>query len=1123
MKKTFLQFGIAVLLTFILSSVSGTLNGQTCPVGMIGYWEMSENSGPNYYDSYSTHHAVAPSVSPAQTAGASGRAQAFSKDAGTFLTIADHNLFDWAATTSFSIELWVKFAGTTGDVQVFIGRDDRPYSLMQWWVGAEINGALSWYLQGSNGLFGIITSGSSYNDNQWHQVVAVRNGGSGLNYLYVDGTLQNPGGTSLAGFGTLSSTNAITIGNLVVSGAPDYYATCAIDEVAIYDHAMDALTEIIPHYNNIDQFQIGYCAGDDPMFLSDPIVRATVGQLYTYDVDASGNTKPTYSLIEKPSGMIINSNTGMITWTPMSQSANGRVVVRATNDKGSIEQDFNIFLADSPLCRPNMLAYWDFNLAGSPGYVDNIAGWELTGSAPTTTTGIAGSALNFNGVSDSLNLPDELGNSNIFFDFHDVPSFSIEFWMKSTASHIQNMVIVGRNEEENNTQYWLGVNPFGEVVFSLRDYHPTPNTAELNSGGNYLDGNWHHIVGSYNDNTGTVQLYVDKTMVDEVSESFLDFGGNASLNIGCLDNTPPERYWYEGVLDELAIYGVAMPQTLINESYDNALLGNNACVYNYGPVILSSPDSTVVEETLYTYKLVATDINEADVLSISVASAPPWLSGFIYTPGDSTATVSGTPGNEDVGMNTIIMRVYDGIVYVDQTFQVRVINTNDAPAFTSTPVASVDQNATYSYIALAVDPDGDPLTYSSSVKPPWLTFDAGTRELSGVPSNDDVGPNNVTLRASDGTLHDDQEFIITVNDVNDPPVFTSLPISQINQGALYSYNVTANDPDGDLLVYSAVQKPTWLNFNPATRVLSGTPGGLDIGFHNVTLRITDGSLEVDQIFQVEVVDINDSPDFISSPQLIVDQDANYSYTALATDPDGDPVSYSAVQLPSWLTFNPATRILSGSPKNSDVGTHDVTLRVTDGQLVTDQAFQITVNNINDLPVITSQPVTGAQIGHPYLYQINVDDPDPSDVLTFTISSGPAWMSLTSASSTALLTGTPAASDHGTVAVIIKVSDGTGDVAQGFSVKVWDPNDIEDADHLVNRIYPNPASDKVHFEFAEWGDVLLKLVDVKGSVVKAIQVKNTDELILDISDLSSNIYFYSVTINDKTSVGSLIKE
>jgi hypothetical protein len=49
------------------------------------------------------------------------------------------------------------------------------------------------------------------------------------------------------------------------------------------------------------------------------------------------------------------------------------------------------------------------------------------------------------------------------------------------------------------------------------------------------------------------------------------------------------------------------------------------------------------------------------------------------------------------------------------------------------------------------------------------------------------------------------------------------------------------------------------------------------------------------------------------------------------------------------------------------------------------------------------------------------------------------------------------------------------------------------------------------------------MDVKGAVVKVVQMKSTDQFTLDISDLSRDIYFYSVTVNDKTSVGKLIKE
>jgi len=99
MKKTFLHFGIAVLLAFILFSVSGTLYGQTCPTGMIGYWKLSENSGPDYFDYFSSHDASAPSASPTQTAGASGRGQMFDKGLGTYLNIPDDAAFDWSASS----------------------------------------------------------------------------------------------------------------------------------------------------------------------------------------------------------------------------------------------------------------------------------------------------------------------------------------------------------------------------------------------------------------------------------------------------------------------------------------------------------------------------------------------------------------------------------------------------------------------------------------------------------------------------------------------------------------------------------------------------------------------------------------------------------------------------------------------------------------------------------------------------------------------------------------------------------------------------------------------------------------------------------------------------------------
>ncbi|GAI70596.1 unnamed protein product, partial [marine sediment metagenome] len=63
---------------------------------------------------------------------------------------------------------------------------------------------------------------------------------------------------------------------------------------------------------------------DVPTFTSTPVTTATVGTLYTYDVNA---TDPdvidtlTYSLTINPAGMTIDAATGLIQWTPTSAQA----------------------------------------------------------------------------------------------------------------------------------------------------------------------------------------------------------------------------------------------------------------------------------------------------------------------------------------------------------------------------------------------------------------------------------------------------------------------------------------------------------------------------------------------------------------------------------------------------------------------------------------------------------------------------------------------------------------------------------------------------------------------------------------------------------------------------------
>lgn len=81
--------------------------------------------------------------------------------------------------------------------------------------------------------------------------------------------------------------------------------------------------------------------------------------------------------------------------------------------------------------------------------------------------------------------------------------------------------------------------------------------------------------------------------------------------------------------------------------------------------------------------------------------------------------------------------------------------------------------------------------------------------------------------------------------VNNAPSFTSVPVTQAVQGLLYTYAITATDPDlpyGDALTVTAPMLPAWLalaDHGNGTATLSGTPGDDDAGPHSVVLRVTD--------------------------------------------------------------------------------------------------------------------------------------------------------------------------------------------------------------------------------------------------------------------------------------------
>jgi len=97
------------------------------------------------------------------------------------------------------------------------------------------------------------------------------------------------------------------------------------------------------------------------------------------------------------------------------------------------------------------------------------------------------------------------------------------------------------------------------------------------------------------------------------------------------------------------------------------------------------------------------------------------------------------------------------------------------------------------------------------------------------------------------------------------------------------------------------------------------------------------------------------------------EDAAFSFVVpmdtFADVDEGDSLTYAAVlddgsALPSWLSFDPATRTFSGTPENGDVGTISVAVNVTDtsGKTSSD-TFNISIANVNDAPTLSASTTT----------------------------------------------------------------------------------------------------------------------------------------------------------------------
>ncbi len=413
---------------------------------------------------------------------------------------------------------------------------------------------------------------------------------------------------------------------------------------------------------------------------------------------------------------------------------------------------------------PNMVSYWPLDDGDSATTFEDVVGTNdgsCTGmGCPASTTGIVATAFDFTGGNYRIDVPDDPSLS-----WENGDSLSFEMWVNTDQDCTGNKVFLGKHGSPGDSSWWVGCGTGGFAKYQLED----SNAVRLILTGTVpiTDTAWHHVVAIRDAATDINSIYVDATLdVTGTIDYTGVFTNTNNLNMGYFSG----GYFYDGTLDEVAIYKKALTPAEIQAHY-NGGSGTSYCEANETPVVTNPGEQTDDEGDAISLQIVATDPNAGDKLTYTATELP---TGLSIDP--DSGLISGTIdfGAATGSPYTTMVTATDLSLATDSaTFTWNVNPAANTPPDVDNPGdQSNDEGDPVSLQIVATDPEMDALVYSADSLPTGLDIDENTGLISGTIAMgaSSGSPYTVMVTATDpGSLSDTETFTWTVAPVVEPP------------------------------------------------------------------------------------------------------------------------------------------------------------------------------------------------------------------------------------------------------------------------------------------------------------------------------------------------------------------
>jgi hypothetical protein len=244
-----------------------------------------------------------------------------------------------------------------------------------------------------------------------------------------------------------------------------------------------------------------------------------------------------------------------------------------------------------------------------------------------------------------------------------------------------------------------------------------------------------------------------------------------------------------------------------------------------------------------------------------------------------------------------------------------------------------------------------------------------------------------------------------------PPSSKDVLVVEVNENELVNLDVKVTDPDEDDVTYTFSA--------PLDNLGKWQTNYGDAGEYLVTLKATDGQLTTEQQLKVIVNRVNVPPVIDAVTDIKVKEGEVINFEPVVSDPNNDPVS---------VTVTEPLRSGSFTTDHTSSGDYQITITASDGELTSEKKFLLSIEDVNELPVIqglTDLTVREGDTVNIFPIITDLDEDEVELTISEPVGNDGVWET--------------SFTDHGTYVITVSANDGKDTVTKKVNLAVSDVN------------------------------------------------------------------------------------